>query len=69
MEVKIIYQGCSCRQESIKQAEMERSQRYKKQEDEREVIRSSIRDKVGFHALVRFSKFHEEISDLRVSHH
>ena len=47
MEVKIFYQGCSYRQESTKQAEMERRQKYKKQEDEREVIRSSIRDKVG----------------------
>ena len=47
MEVKILYQGCSYRQESTKQAEMERRQKYKKQEDEREVIRSSIRDKVG----------------------
>ena len=63
MEVKILYQGCSYRQESTKQAEMERRQKYKKQEDEREVIRSSIRDKVGFHALVRFSKLHEEISE------
>ena len=51
MEVKILYQGCSYRQESTKQAEMERRQKYKKQEDEREVIRSSIRDKVWFHTL------------------
>ena len=35
------------RQESIKQAERERRQKYKKQDDEREVIRSAIRDKVG----------------------
>ena len=35
------------RQESLKQAERERRMKYKKQDDEREVIRSSIRDKVG----------------------
>ena len=34
------------RQESIKQAERERRMKYKKQDDEREVIRSSIREKV-----------------------
>ena len=35
------------RQESLKQVERERRMKYKKQDDEREVIRSSIRDKVG----------------------
>eukprot|EP00090_Calanus_glacialis_P001029 TRINITY_DN10737_c0_g2_i2.p2 TRINITY_DN10737_c0_g2~~TRINITY_DN10737_c0_g2_i2.p2 ORF type:complete len:138 (+),score=78.67 TRINITY_DN10737_c0_g2_i2:57-470(+) len=33
------------RQESLKQVERERRMKYKKQDDEREVIRSSIRDK------------------------
>merc|ERR1712126_468159 len=33
------------RQESIKQAEKERRIKYKKQDDEREVIRSALRDK------------------------
>eukprot|EP00095_Tigriopus_kingsejongensis_P011422 snap_masked-scaffold993_size72668-processed-gene-0.5 protein:Tk11422 transcript:snap_masked-scaffold993_size72668-processed-gene-0.5-mRNA-1 annotation:"complexin" len=33
------------RQEAIKQAERERRDKYKKQEDEREVMRQSIRDK------------------------
>ena len=36
------------RQEALKQAERERRMKYKKQDDEREVIRSSIRDKVSF---------------------
>ena len=35
-----------CRQESIKQAEKERRIKYKKQDDEREVIRSALREKV-----------------------
>ena len=35
------------RQESLKQAERERRMQYKKQDYEREVIRSSIRDMVG----------------------
>ena len=35
------------RQESLKQAERERRVKYKKQDDEREVVRSAIRDKVG----------------------
>ena len=35
-----------CRQESLKQAERERRVKYKKQDDEREVVRSAIRDKV-----------------------
>ena len=34
------------RQEAIKQAEKERRDKYKKQEDEREVLRQGIRDKV-----------------------
>ena len=34
------------RQESIKQAEKERRIKYKKQDDEREVIRSALREKV-----------------------
>ena len=36
----------STRQESIKQAEKERRVKYKKQDDEREVIRSALREKV-----------------------
>ena len=36
------------RQEALKQAERERRMKYKKQDDEREVIRSSIRGKVSF---------------------
>ena len=36
----------SLRQESIKQAEKERRVKYKKQDDEREVIRSALREKV-----------------------
>ena len=40
------------RQESLKQAERERRMKYKKQDDEREVIRSSIRDKVGVMFIV-----------------
>ena len=35
------------RQEAIKQAERERRDKYKKQEEEREGIRQNIRDKVG----------------------
>ncbi len=35
------------RQEAIKQAERERREKYKKQEEEREGIRQTIRDKVG----------------------
>ena len=34
------------RQEAIKQAEKERREKYKKQEEEREVVRQSIREKV-----------------------
>ena len=34
------------RQEAIKQAERDRREKYKKQEDEREGIRQNIRDKV-----------------------
>ncbi len=34
------------RQEAIKQAEKERRDKYKKQEDERESLRQGIRDKV-----------------------
>ena len=34
------------RQEAIKQAERERRQKYRKQDEEREVIRSAIREKV-----------------------
>ena len=34
------------RQEAIKQAERERRDKYKKQEDERETMRQTIRDKV-----------------------
>ena len=34
------------RQEAIKQAEKERRDKYKKQEEEREVLRQGIRDKV-----------------------
>jgi len=36
------------RQEAIKQAEKERRDKYKKQEEEREVLRQGIRDKVNF---------------------
>ena len=45
----ICLQGVSLlfRQEALKQAERERRMKYKKQDDERDVIRSSIRDKVG----------------------
>ncbi|TRY75349.1 hypothetical protein TCAL_01638 [Tigriopus californicus] len=39
------------RQEAIKQAERERRDKYKKQEDEREVMRQSIRDKVQAKAM------------------
>ena len=35
------------RQEAIKQAEKERRDKYKKQEEEREVLRQGIREKVG----------------------
>ena len=35
------------RQEAIKQAERERRQKYRKQDEEREVIRSAIREKVS----------------------
>ena len=35
------------RQDAIKQAERERRDKYKKQEDEREGIRAGIREKVG----------------------
>ena len=35
------------RQEAIKQAERERRLKYRKQDEEREVIRSAIREKVG----------------------
>ena len=35
------------RQDAIKQAEKERRDKYKKQEDERENIRAGIRDKVS----------------------
>jgi len=34
------------RQEAIKQAEKERRDKYKKQEEDREVLRQGIRDKV-----------------------
>ena len=37
---------CIFRQESIKQAERERRMKYRKQDEEREVIRSAIREKV-----------------------
>ena len=37
------------RQEAIKQAERERRQKYRKQDEEREVIRSAIREKVARH--------------------
>jgi hypothetical protein len=35
------------RQEAIKHAERERHKKYKKQEEEREVIRQAMRDKVS----------------------
>jgi hypothetical protein len=35
------------RQEAIKQAEKERRDKYKKQEEDREVLRQGIRDKVS----------------------
>lgn len=35
------------RQEAIKQAEKERRDKYRKQEDDREVLRQGIRDKVN----------------------
>ena len=37
---------CRLRQEAIRQAERERRDKYKKQEEEREGVRQSIRDKV-----------------------
>ena len=35
------------RQEALRQAERERRKKYKAQNDEREVVRSAIREKVG----------------------
>ena len=51
-EVKLRSLNCSevvllFRQEAIKQAERERRQKYRKQDEEREVIRSAIREKVA----------------------
>ncbi len=40
------------RQEAIKQAEKERRDKYKKQEEEREVLRQGIRDKVSIDARI-----------------
>jgi hypothetical protein len=40
------------RQEAIKQAEKERRDKYKKQEEEREVLRQGIRDKVSIDAHI-----------------
>ena len=64
-EVKLRSLNCSevvllFRQEAIKQAERERRQKYRKQDEEREVIRSAIREKVDTHVhyvliLVSFS--------------
>ena len=36
----------NCRQESLRQAERERHKKYKAQDDEREVVRANIREKV-----------------------
>ena len=56
-----------CRQESIKQAERERHKKYKKQEDEREVIRQGIRDKVEqvwlFTLSLKATRYAEEKAD------
>ena len=42
----------TCRQEVIKRQEKERRNKYKKQDDEREVIRTALRDKVLLAAII-----------------
>ena len=45
------------RQEAIKQAEKERRDKYKKQEEEREVLRQGIREKVRTNSKMVLSRF------------
>jgi len=51
------------RQESIKQAERERRMKYKKQDDEREVIRSSIREKYQLEKPANDEDYEDEDED------
>jgi len=51
------------RQESLKQVERERRMKYKKQDDEREVIRSSIRDKYQLEKPVNDEDYEDEDED------
>ena len=50
-----------CRQESIKQAEKERRIKYKKQDDEREGIRSALREKVTFFWKHQFKRLSDKL--------